>query len=142
MKRAFIGTLLLVAAGYFSGFGGFLWRISEPTVIDSTTYAARLARQLLNDDDDDAAAKRKEAACLADRSSQLDQGARRQADARYLLKRCKQEYEDKKTIFTSMPVEVYCKSPQRAVYAAGQELKTATDRLCAPSSTGSLPSSD
>lgn len=47
MKRALTYLSLLIVAGYVTGFGSFLWRISEPTVIASSAFAARTAHQLL-----------------------------------------------------------------------------------------------
>ena len=51
MKRALTWLSLLIVAGYVTGFGSFLWRISEPTVIASSAFVARSAHRLIYGDD-------------------------------------------------------------------------------------------
>ena len=51
MKRALTHLALLIVAGYVTGFGSFLWWISEPTVVAGSATVARSAHQLLFGDD-------------------------------------------------------------------------------------------
>jgi hypothetical protein len=83
-------------------------------------------------------AKMAEIACIKNRAADIDQADRRQTGARAALKKCAQEFEQNKTIFTETTVDVACKSPQRVVDVAAQALKSATDRICVPAATGAL----
>ena len=86
-------------------------------------------------------------ACLDARSAGIEEATRLQAGARTVLKRCQQEFDEQKPLFSSETAEQHCKKPQRSFDATAQKLKMATEKVCssgmafvpaAPATTGSL----
>lgn len=84
-------------------------------------------------------AKVAEATCNTEREQAVEAATRRRGSARAMLKRCQDDFEEKKTIFSSETVEVHCRPAQRSADGAAAELKRASDQVCAPAATGSVP---
>jgi hypothetical protein len=82
--------------------------------------------------------KRSEAICVADRERDIDEATRRHQNLRAALKRCQTDFEDNKTIFTPITVEVACRSEKRSADNAAAEMKRAAEQPCG-SMTGALP---
>jgi hypothetical protein len=85
------------------------------------------------------AARKAEEECQKARSAATDIATRRKADAWAALKRCKQQFERDKTIFTTSTADAHCKARQRAIAVANEDLKVANALVCAPAATGSTP---
>jgi len=83
-------------------------------------------------------AKVTEVRCVKERAAEVEQTDRQQTGTRAALKKCKQDFEDSKSVFTTTTVETACRSAQRAFDAAAQAYKSASDRICAPAATGAL----
>lgn len=80
------------------------------------------------------AARLEDLKCQRERAQEIEDATRRRADMRVLLKRCKDEFERTRTIFTEATAEQHCKARRGQVGAAERDLNTANDRIC---STGS-----
>jgi hypothetical protein len=76
--------------------------------------------------------------CERQRADQIERATRRYTDARAVLNRCKKQFEDTRTIFTSATVATYCRRPYAALNVAGRDLKEAKALPCPSTATGSL----
>ena len=83
-------------------------------------------------------ARRAEQDCFTARSAALESATRRKTNASANLRRCRDEFEKNKTIFTATTADVQCREWRRELFIASEDVKTASALTCAPSATGTI----
>lgn len=84
------------------------------------------------------AARKAEQECLGARKAAVDIASRRKSVAIGALRRCRDEFEQSKTIFTTATSDEHCRAWRRELAVAGEDVKTATALACAPAMTGTV----
>ena len=125
-KDGFVAAHFIALTGTFVLF---VWlSLQSDTIAD--TRARWKANEAQRRVAAEAMAKAAAEECQAQRTQEIDRATKKQADMRALVRRCKQEFENAKAIFTSDTVEKHCKARSVSLAIAVRGLQEAAARSC------------